>query len=40
MCCFDFYAAREPYHLIQWPADPGGEIIAGGTDLIPQLRDG
>jgi CO/xanthine dehydrogenase FAD-binding subunit len=37
---FEFYSPRSLEGVCQALADPGGRLIAGGTDVIPQMRDG
>jgi CO/xanthine dehydrogenase FAD-binding subunit len=37
---FEFYSPRTLEEVCQALADPGGRLIAGGTDVIPQMRDG
>jgi CO/xanthine dehydrogenase FAD-binding subunit len=37
---FEFYSPRTLEEVCQVLADPGGRLIAGGTDVIPQLRGG
>jgi len=35
---FEFYSPRTLEEVCQALADPGGHLIAGGTDVIPQMR--
>jgi CO/xanthine dehydrogenase FAD-binding subunit len=37
---FDFYSPRTLDELCRTLAETGGRLIAGGTDVIPQMRDG
>jgi CO/xanthine dehydrogenase FAD-binding subunit len=37
---FEFYSPRTLEEVCQALADPGAHLIAGGTDVIPQMRDG
>ena len=37
---FEFHSPRTLEEVCQALADPGGRLIAGGTDVIPQMRDG
>ena len=37
---FEFYSPRTLEEVCQALADPGGHLIAGGTDVIPQMRSG
>jgi CO/xanthine dehydrogenase FAD-binding subunit len=37
---FEFYSPRTLAELCQALADGSGRLIAGGTDVIPQMRDG
>ena len=37
---FDFYSPRTLEEVYRALADPGGRLVAGGTDVIPQMRDG
>lgn len=40
MLSFDFAAAHSLEEACQLLAQTGGKVIAGGTDIIPQMRDG
>jgi len=37
---FEFHSPRTLDELLQTLADPGGRLIAGGTDVVPHMRDG
>lgn len=37
---FEFYSPPTLAEVCQALADPGGRLIAGGTDVVPQMRDG
>ena len=37
---FEFHSPRTLDGLVQTLADRGGSLIAGGTDVVPQMRDG
>ena len=37
---FEFYSLRTLEGVCKALADPGGRLVAGGTDVIPQMRDG